>query len=305
MGTCAAWGALGKLLVQGGNNPRTFSGTSERYSFVYEGLSSTRNQIGKNSIQGSRSRTGNRVAKESYQIGGPIMLQLGPDELELWLPRILGGTKSGSNFDPAETLPTFDVLVHRDNGIWKYTDCQVDKAVFRCRSGPGGGDSEIVETVVLLQAMTELDGQSWPGSEPAVPSGAGYIPYTIAQAALSLNSTSFSFDTFNLMIDNQLIVRNRNSLTPTCIFPGGRMVGLQIQLPFISGSWTVAEALYDTGAAGSITLTAGARSCTFSFPDLRNAQETPNIPGKTEIPLQLNLEAFRTSSLPEIRVTTA
>lgn len=300
--TCAAIGSFGKLLVQGGNTPRTFGVSSERYSFLYETLKSRRRLIGLNAIQGALDIDSDRAVAESYRIGGRIAMQPGPADLDAWLQRGMGGTKSGNIIDFASPLPDWDVLVHRDEGVFRYSTGMVDKLIFTARSGPNAGDQEILNMVVMAQFMTETE-ISWPGSEPSIPTGAQRTPYIFSQGVLNIGGTAYSFDAFQLIIDNGLVVRNRNSLTPTCMYPTQRRIYLSVNLPFLAANWTMANSAFTAPVTAFMTFTNGSRSCRFDFGALRNTRETPTITGKTEIPLNLNLEGYRNGATASLRAT--
>jgi hypothetical protein len=248
--------------------------------------------------------------KTSYVPVGRLHLQPGPLALDNWLPRILGGTKVGNNIDPAETLPSFGMLIHRDNGIFRYDDCVVGQAIFRGQSGPSeGGEQEVIDMVLLIYAKAETgpnDGSppTWPGSVTALQEGAQHDPYIFGQGVLSLAGNSRPFDEFVLSIDNRVAPRMRNSLTPTCFLPLGRSVKLQTKNPFLTTTHTDAFNSWSTGIAGSLVFTSGAYSLTCTFPHLRNTYESPTVPGKTEIPLAMNFDCLSTQATGyEIRFT--
>lgn len=309
-GTCGAVGSLAKLLVEPGAGPHTFDINSEPYAFVYESMQTRRFTAGGRIIWGTRSEPSARRVKTSYVPVGRLHLQPGPLALDNWLPRILGGTKVGNNIDPAETLPSFGMLIHRDNGIFRYDDCVVGQAIFRGQSGPSeGGEQEVIDMVLLIYAKTETgpdDGSppTWPGSVTALQEGAQHDPYIFGQGVLSLAGNSRPFDEFVLSIDNRIAPRMRNSLTPTCFLPLGRSVKLQTKNPFLTTTHTDAFNSWSTGIAGSLVFTSGAYSLTCTFPHLRNTYESPTVPGKTEIPLAMNFDCLSTQATGyEIRFT--
>lgn len=306
--SCGSMGDLARLLIEPGASPHTFDSNSEAVEFLYEDLGTDRKFGGMQGIAGTRAVSSERIVPLSYVPVGPLMIQPGADAIDKWMPRILGGTKSGNNIDPAETLPSFGYLVDRVAGIFRYDDCVVGRAIIRGRSGPGDGEPEVIDMVLLIFAKTEITPKdavppTWPGTPPAIPSGALHIPYTFPQGVLTLNGNARFFDEFVLTIDNGIVVRNRNSLTPTCLLPGSRRVSLSVRGPFTSTSFSDAFDFYAARYAASLRFTAGSISCEFQFPALRNLLRTPRVPGKTEIPLSMNFIAARTSATPyEIRV---
>jgi len=300
--SCAALGSFSRLLVQDGGAPRTFTDTSERYAFLSESIQSNRIIQGRRRIVGTRDVWSGGQRTHSYVIAGDLVLQPGPADLSKWLPRIFGGALSGGVVLPADTLPTFDMLVDRENGIWLYTNCQVARAVFTSSTALGSEEDELMELVMTIVAETETDGQSWPSPAPAINNTAAYAPYNHSEGALTINSVSRLTDSFNLMVDNHIFMRARGSLTPNCIRAGDRTIRLQTRNPFITGTQSDALTLWSTGYAGTVKYTNGGMSTEFVFPNLRNTYNTPNVSSKNEIPLVLNLEASRTSSDPVVTI---
>lgn len=301
--SCAALGSFSRLLVQDGAAPRTFSATSERYAFLSESIQSNRILQGRRRIVGTRDLYSGSIRPHSYVIAGDLVLQPGPAELTKWLPRILGGTFNAGSLTPGDTLSTFDMLLDRENGIWLYTNCQVARAVFTSSTALGSEQEEMLELVMTIVAETETDGQSWPNPEPAVNNDAEYAPYIHSEGALTINNVSRPCDSFNIMIDNDIFMRARGSLTPNCIRAGDRRIRLQTRNPFITGTQTDALTLWSAGYAGKVKYTNGGMSTEFSFPNLRNTYNTPNVSSKNEIPMVLNLEVARTSNSPMVTIT--
>lgn len=299
---CAALGSFSRLLVQGGNAPRTFTNSSERYAFLSESIQSNRILQGRRRIVGTRDLYSGSIRPHSYVIAGDLVLQPGPAELTAWLPRILGGTFNAGVLTPADTLPSFDMLLDRENGVFLYTNCQVARAVFTSSTALGSEQEELLELVMTIVAETETDGQTWPNPEPAINNAAEYAPYMHSEGALTINSNSRLCDSFNIMIDNDIFMRARGSLTPNCIRAGDRRIRLQTRNPFITTTQSDALTLWSTGYSGKVKYTNAGMSTEFVFPNLRNTYNTPNVSSKNEIPLVLNLEAARTSTDPMVTI---
>lgn len=300
---CAALGVFSKLIVQGGNTPRTFSSSSEAYSFVRESMQSTRPIQGRRKIVGIRDNYSASLRQHSYVIAGELVLQPGPADLTNWIPRIFGGTFSSGTLTPGETLPAFDMMIDRENEIFLYTNCQVAKAIFSASSALGSEEEELVELQMVIVAETETKDATWPDPAPSLANTAAYVPYGYWEGALTLNSNSRQFDAFNLMVDNNIFMRARNSLTPNCIRAGERVIRLQTSNPFTSAIHDDAYSIWGTGVGGALAFTSGNMSTTFTFPHLRNTYNTPNVRGKGEIPVALSLEAARTASDPVVTIT--
>jgi hypothetical protein len=303
MTACASIGTYSKMLVQGGNSPRTFNGSSERTEFVYESLGSERKLQTSGRLTGTRSTYIGASRNKSYLVKGAIALQPGPAQLGLWLPRIFGGAPSGSNYPLAETLPEFDVIIDREGDVFTYKDLQVAQAVFRGQTSNGGDGVELIDLVIVLVGRTELDGQVWPVDAAEITDAENNIPYNIWEGLLDLDGDNLPYDKFNLMIDNHLLVKFRNSLTAQCIRPTGRTIRLETDNPFNADTIGPALELNTTHLSGSLKFTMGNMSTEFTFPALRNEFKTPTVQGRNEIPLNLQLQAFRTADDPEITIT--
>lgn len=300
---CAALGSMTRMLMLGGDLPRTFGGT--RVDFLYETLSSNRGLDSKNHITGTRSHYSSGVREKSYVVSGTIAFHPSPTQLAQLLPYILGGTASGTSFPIADPLPSVDFLVERENGLFRYTEMLCAQAILRGRSAQGGEEPELVELITHWVGKAErIDLDSFPGSPPAIANGTlDLVPYTFSNCALTINSVTRYFDAFNLLIDNRLMVRMRNSLTATCIRATDRLVRLQVTGPFTESTLGDAEFLNTTPYGGVLTLTNASVATTFTFPSLLNVFKTPTAKNKGEMPLELNLEAYRTTGSAEIVVT--
>lgn len=300
---CAALGVFSRMLVEGGNTPRTFDVDSERYGFLYESIQSRRGLQGRRRIVGTRDLYSLALRPHSYVISGRIGLQPGPADLTNWLPRIFGGTFSGSTLTPADELPAFDILLDRENDIFRYSNCRVASAMFTGATRLGSEEEELIELVLTIVAETETNGETWPSPAPAISNVAANAPFIISETALSLGGNARLIDSFSLTIDNDIFMAARGSLTPNCIRAGDRQIRLVTRNPFVSAPHTQALSLWSAGGAGSLTFTNGGMSTAFAFPHLRNAYNTPNVGSKNEIPLELYLEAARTSSDAVVTIT--
>jgi hypothetical protein len=307
MATCAAQGVFGKILIEPktaeGDADPTFDNLSERYTFMYETMAANRKLNGTRSIVGTRSQYQTQLSKEPFTPMGMLGMQPGPLDLDLLLPRILGEAESTDVFALAETLPIFDMLIHRDNGVFHYKNNRVNQALFQGRSDAGEDEGNIVSLGMHIIGMDEVDTTAWPGSIPAVPVSARNAPYIFSQGVLTIGGTEYPIDEFKLSINNQLQVRHRNSLKPTCVFSAGREINLELRSPFTEAAYDMMWSLYSTSASATLVFTNGNMDTTFTFPALRSMIDTPSVRGKGEIPLSIKLQAFRTASDLELQIT--
>ena len=298
--TCSQ-GSQAKLLV---DVDTTFDASSERYQFLYETMKKSVRIVGARGITGTRSQSVERTRLGSYQVGGRLSMEANSGDLDKWLPRILGAAESTDSFALAESLPTFYMLFDKVGGVLRYDACYVNRAIFRSQAGPGDDEEELVEMILEIMAKDEDPDQAWPGTAPALPTTANRAPYILSDGVLTIGS-AYSIKNFVLVIDNHLQPRWTNSLTATEICPADRTVMLRTTNPFTT---TEFAAFYDLstspdGAAATLVFTNGDYSTTFTMAGLQWADNSPNVRGKTEIPLVLDFYARMKSTSRELVVT--
>lgn len=296
-----AQGALTRLFVEPGAAPHTFDSSSESYEFVSESVKKRGRVIGGNGIRGTRSSPKERTRLGAYTVGGRIVFNPDPGMLDLWLPRILGGSESADSFPLAEALPSFGLLFNRVTTTFEYKDCQVSRAMFHGKAGPGDGDADLVELIVEVMAKDEATGTSAPSVTLSTASNTA--PYVHSDATFSFNSAARQPREWWVMIDNHLQARWVNSLTATRISARDRTVVCRIAIPYdddAANLYTQSAA----GASGTVTLTNGAMSTLFTFGNLQSVKESPVTPGKTELELYLNMVARSDGGTKELVVTS-
>lgn len=311
MATCTAVGTNALLLVEPraalGDADPTFDVNSERYPFLYETMGARRPKKFSKMIFGDRSRLRARNYHGSYVPKGSLGLQLGPAELDLWLPRMTGGTPSGDSFPLGNVYPFFDMMIYLDDVVTYYRACQVAAWVMHSEESNSEDDDEILNTQLIIICRSIDHTKSLPGTLPAVTEGAVYTPYIHPQLTLTLDSVVFEPMKWRLICDNGLRPKNRNSLTPTCVYEGPRVVRMESVLPFTDDIWTVAKDAYTetNGLTGSANFTSSTLSLNFDFNSLHNTEEPPSVRGHEEIPFELKLEAAKVdASNLEMEITS-
>jgi hypothetical protein len=238
-----------------------------------------------NSIRAGRSHDHEGVAQGTYTVGGPLVLNPRPDDLDLILPYILGTAESVDVFALNETLIKFVLDVDKVANVYRYDNCKVNTATFR--SGQGAQPLEL-----------ELDIQGTTEATTTFPSIAATLtdisPYVHHQCVVTLNSTAYT-DAFNveITIDNSLILdRFGTSRTRVELPEGDRIITLTVGLPF---STTEETAFYDAaigGIDGSVVYTNGGYSLDFTFIKLQRPERSPVINDKgQEIGYELTFTA--------------
>ena len=325
---CSAIGALGKLLVEKtGSAPRTFNASSDRIEFIYEKLGTSRVLQYSGAITGSLSRLKTGVKKHSYITQGVIALQPSPAQLGYWLPLITGGTTgaggSGTrtdydadgndvNITLSNILPGWDSMVYRENGIFQYTDLQVAQAILRGRTSNGGEANEFMELILVVIGQQEIitqtgDPSPWPSPEPVLPVTADYLPYAFWEGDFFINGTQLQYEEFTLMIDNKLSVKFFDEIYPTCIRSTGRDIKMDVKLPFTCDGLEQSLALNEAEGTAELVLktpdTTPTFHTSFYLPYARSTFKTPVIEGKSDIPLEISVEAYAATGNDELVIT--
>lgn len=316
--TCNSMGAFTKLIVQGGAKPRTFDASSERLGIVMESITRIQPFQGRRRITGNLGQHISAIRPHSYLVSGVLVAQVGPEDLHRWLPRAMWTNpltntgvdtyNLGIDSNPYE----IDILIDRENAIFRYTDMRVARLVLR--SSTEGGqqpqNEELLEMMVYFYAIEEqVDAEAWPSPEPPLVLGAQFSPYAHWEGKLYLDGTELTgndtcYRNIMMSIDNRLQPSFYNGLSPKCFRSAGRVISLGFDANFVPTTIDDAEGLLSTAgeAVWLFTHTGGAMSTRFHFPAVRNNYRTPTIRGKGEIPLQFQLEAFETDTDQELEV---
>lgn len=278
-------------------NEATFSASSEPYEFTGgDGPRLQRQIIETSGTRGTRSRPNSRVRYGSDDVSGQLVLPVDPTMLDNWLPRILGGSEATDDFTVANTLPEFALLCDRVADIYQYDGCKVGQATFR------GSEGQLLECALEIIAKTETGGKSFPDLDfPETE------PYRFADGVLSVDSTEYAFNDFEIVINNSLTTRHRNSQSATDIFAVDRVVTFRCNMEWTS---TIESALHDIALAGLeavLTFTNGSDSVAFTLPALQVPVETPRVTGRGEIGFNFAGQARSSMDgatfVPEITVT--
>lgn len=317
--TCGSLGVYTSMLVEESDvatcNPATFDSNSERYEILSEGIRFTDVLLGGNGLTGTIDKIGNHTRHGARVVVGEFSMEVGPHDLANWLPRILGNAGSGSTFTTDETfdLRPFDIMLKRDQGTVTYRRCSVNSATFTATASIGGA-AQVVRMTLQVIGHEEHD-TSYPSPAPALPTS-DRLYWLLGDAKLEMTPdggslTEYYFDAFSLRIDNNLTPRTRNFLSVTCIQTNGRTIRMRVRTPYTSSSHTD---LYINDFKGSGVLSflgsknaevPSSYSTVITLPELRQTRITPGTTGRGEIPLALDLEAYRSSAAEPITITNA
>lgn len=273
-----------------------FDTSSIPFEFLSCGLTATKNRIQSEGIRGTRSRFGERTADGLIDVGGSIVMNPSPAELDWLLPRILGADESTDTFAVADDLPEFVAMVDKVNKVYTYTGCKIGQATFTASAG------QLVQLTLDIVGKTESEGNS--GTFPAITVNLENC-YVFHHGALTLHSSARVVNDFTLTINNALDVQFRNSQTASSIVASDRIVTLSCTVPYDSDN----DEIYTnerggTYASGSLVFTNGGYSTTFTLNSLRGVAVGPVVAGRNqELLLPLNYQAYQISTTKEIVVT--
>ena len=328
---CGSMGVYTALLVEGSNTdctPVVFSNTSERYEILSENIRYTDTLLGGEGLTGTIDTIGNHLRHGTRVVAGSIVMEVGPYELDHWLPRILGNPSAGPTFATDETfdLQPFDVIIKRDQGVAQYRQCSVSSATFTSTASIGGQGQVMRMTLQIIgheehDVGSENPSAGWPSTPPALPTterlywllGDGKLQMTPATGEDGAGvQVEYYFDSFSLRIDNNLQPKTRNFLKVVCIQSTGRQIRLRVRTPYTTASHSNLY-INDFKGSGVLSFLGGQANhnnlevdtlytTVMTLADLRQTRITPNTSGPAEIPLSLDLEAYRTSTAEPISI---
>src|SRR5690606_17613093 len=118
-----------------------------------------------------------------------------------------------------------------------------------------------------------------------------------------LQSSAREVINWELVIDNAINARFANATTASQIFAQDRTITLNATVPYnSSNSALYAQAV--AGAAGTLVITNGGYSTTFTFGRLQVPEDSPVAPGRgSEVVLNLPMTARAVSTTKELVVT--
>lgn len=242
-----------------------------------------------NGIRGTRSHASERVRRGLRQTGGSLLFNPTPAELDILLPWILGGTKSGNTIPLAESLTALYARTGRDGTFHLYDGLKVSSASF---SASEGG---------LLQVAVQVVGIDEASSSAPAGSITDAAPYIFYDAAATVGGSSYSFRSCGVSIDNGLETRYNNSVTPSSIHAADRQVTTQLGMPYGDASALYGSAL--AGVAVVLTFTNGGVSLSFSMAAVQSPRQPLELGGRRARTLNWSGVARKSGSTAELVVT--
>lgn len=268
---------------------------SEPFEYVSNTVGKRAEIVRRNGLRGTREMIAEDAKDGTYTVSGDLTLEPTPEDLAIWLPRVLGAAANGTSYALAETLPTFNLAEDKVAKVMTWAGCKVDRAVIRAQKGG------LLTVVLSIEGLTEAVGNA--GTFPALTITYSR-PYIMHEIVLTLNSTAREVESFELTINNNLTKdRHLNSQTRVNLPEGERQITLQTVVPYSPNNTD----LYDLGAAGAstntIVCTSGNYSTTFTFGKLQAPTEAPATQPPNEIMETFTWTACKTSTTASLVVT--
>lgn len=269
-------------------------GASQPMSFTREDLHAQGSHFDPDGVRGTRQHVSENVAENTTDVSGSVVTIPTPAELVWWLPKILGGTPSVTSFPLAEEVPEFVLQLDRIQRLFTYTGLKVGRATFRSSVG-----NPLELTMEMVGKTESVDAGTFPTLTLD-----DEQPYMHHQGVLSIFGGARSYDSVEIVIDNGLLTdKFRNSQTRDDIPEGDLNITVRADFPYDAANLDLYNQAV-AGVAGSMTWTNGGLSLAFAFANLKVPKRSPNVPDRRqEIPLRLEMTAFRTASTDALVVT--
>lgn len=281
-----------------GANPHTFSSSSTRFDFVSCSVKKLGEHLDSQGVTGSRTRREDRSRDGLVRVQGTIVCEPSFRMWDFFLPYILGANESADTFNVADSLQAFDLLADpfaSGANASKFSELYVNRASLRFGAG-------LLQLSLDLIGKTVAIGQTF--TSAALGSGIEYAPLNFYDTAsgFSIQSGTVAIEEGELVVDNALDVKFRNSQTAQSIRATDRIVSLVTNIPLTSSTWGT---YFGDKAAVDATITIGRAnmSSVITLFNLKNPDEGPEQSSKGEVPLILRSAARGDASDPDIRIT--
>lgn len=268
------------------------STVNKALNFTSEGLKKITEQIDANGMRGTRNRAIELLREGRHRVGGPININPTPVDLAYLLPKILGGTPSGTSYPLAETVNSFYTTIDRVSKVYTYDATSVTKATFS--SAPG----QVLSLSMDCIAASETVAAS--GTYPSITVDKTTKPFVMSDLTIAIDGNSIQAESLSLTIDNAINAdRFFNSQTLQSggeIDPMDRTISLSLLLPYGHGSSTTLYPPAITGSAVTLSFINGTVSLVFTMAAVAFVKESPVVNGLGEIFLPMNGKAYTTST---------
>jgi hypothetical protein len=213
-------------------------------------------------LRGTRSHSDVRARKVSRAVAGSVTLQPTPADLDVILPYLLGGVKSGTDTPLAESLADFFAAIKRDATCFTYSGCKINKATFSASAG------QFLNLSLDIVGKDETTTETFPTVTYTTQS-----PFICSDCAVVVGGVTYAFESFSLTVENFLESKAFNSITPTRINATDRAVTWGFTFP--SGDTTAIYGI--ASAAVSATFTNGTVSLAINSAKVLAPKESPTV----------------------------
>jgi hypothetical protein len=236
--------------------------------------------------RGTRQRASCRARTTADKSGGTISGNFAVDEIDWFLPRVLG-TTGAAPWTPGETISPFYALVDKVAAIYLYNKQRISSLEI------SGQETQYLNWSVNCVGEEET---TWGVAYPATPVVSCGTAFLFSDCTLTYNSIAYKMQSFRLSIDNAIDANQyENALTPTRFEATDLVVQLQATCALRSDTL----ALYDAalaGATASLAVSDGTTTYTFNFANLKYMSGGPTVPNQGRINMPLTFEAFRSNT---------
>lgn len=282
-----------------GGGTTIFNGSSIRLEFLSHDIKETIELEQDDGLRGTRTRAAERMALGNVKIAGSVTFEPTPAELQALMPFILGTAGSSGTYAEAETLPDLYMMIDQVVEVNTYL-LRVNKASF---SGQPGKKIKL-KLDVVGKTMTQAAAGSFPATVPAIDLSARPYMFWDSGSGITIAGTVYSFDKFELDIDNKIEPTYMQGQYATDLEPTDRVITLSIQTKYTSTETVLFTAIRaGTPQSASIAFTNGSNSLGFTFGKLIGTPESVTVSSRQHLRLPLKYQAYGISTTKELVVT--
>lgn len=274
-----------------------FDGSSIPIEIISNTLGKQGSILSTDGLRGTRQYPRSRTRTGTYVVSGQLAMACSPLMMDYFLPMILGGNEATDVFDISETLQQFYLMEDTGAKVATWSGVIVSKATFRAQAG------QMLMVVLDVEAETESIGNAGTFPSLTMPTDS---PWVMSDSVLTLQAAAREYSQGEMVVDNQIAVdRFMNTLTRTDFPSSGVLVTFATDHP-----WTSSETdLYNqtlNGAVGSWVFTNADDTnnvLTIALGYLQVPAKHPELAGRGEITLPLQMTARQHSTTPSVRIT--
>lgn len=276
----------------------TFDSSSRRFE-VKRALDGKQSSVlDSEGLLGHRGRREDRTRFGITEIRKTLDFDVSPNMLDFFLRYILGASEATDTFATADSLTGFDMVQDpfgSGSEAAKFSELYVNRARFTFGAG------RMVEMSLECIGKTITLNQSFTAEALGATSTVD-APYVFYDSVFTMQGGAVEVEEGELIIDNFLDVKFRNSRTATSIRATDRVVTLVTNVPMSTSNWNTYFG--DQGAAsGTVAFNNGTVATTFTLQKLRIVDAYPSVNGKGEVPLVVTSIARYDGTTPDISVT--